>query len=424
MKKPAFAIILTLATLLTACTAPPSTEPSDTTLPSEVALPYSIIQEGGEYYLMFREKPYPHHFSNMTGMILKPEIVFSTFNELRFDIQTANFAKNEWHMLYKFLRASSDPYERKIPIFNHIYVPILPESAQITEIIWGGAYYTIDIHCNEAQKVSFDPFYSQAQYQEAVLSYQNFESSGTNEVTSTSFDPERSATVYHYTFGGAERRLAYYSFTSNGIEYHIAETYDSPEATTPIEIDIYANNNGRYFFITLSGLTLRPSVEWLTSFGVKEEPHLQATVTEPSINESQSYTSEEAKKLFPEHQQLFNDLVTVLMNDDDFLQEGRIPGRESEGAILNSPDSEYMELFSPEDQKIIRQFFQLKPVEIVYSLSGLIEISFAHTPDANSHFTQCHFVYWDDPAHLEEAIKDLQTVYHVDRLADDWILYY
>lgn len=150
------------------------------------------------------------------------------------------------------------------------------------------------------------------------------------------------------------------------------------------------------------------------------------TSDESNLNstEPKSYTSEEAKNLFTEHQQLFNDLVTLLMNDDDFLQKARIPGKEMHGAFLNSPDSEYMELFSSEDQKILRQFFELKPVEICYSLAGLIQITFAHTPDATSRSAHCHFVYWDDQTHLEETIIDLQTTHYVDQLAPGWIIYY
>jgi hypothetical protein len=136
-----------------------------------------------------------------------------------------------------------------------------------------------------------------------------------------------------------------------------------------------------------------------------------------------SYTYEEAKNLFKENQQLFNDLVTILMNDDDFLQEARIPGKEAYGAFLNSPDSEYMELFSSEDQKILRQFFKLKPEEICYSLAGFIQITFSHTPDATSRFTQCHFLFWDNQTYLEEISKDVQTTHYVDQLAPGWIYY-
>lgn len=136
-----------------------------------------------------------------------------------------------------------------------------------------------------------------------------------------------------------------------------------------------------------------------------------------------SYTYEEAKNLFKENQQLFNDLVTVLMNDDDFWRKGTLPGKELHGAILDSPDSEHMDLFSPEDQQIIRQFFKLEPMEIVYSRAGCIEITFSHTPDATSRFTQCHFLFWDNQTYLENISKDVQTTHYVDQLAPGWIYY-
>lgn len=241
----------------------------------EDSRPYDIIQEGSEYFLLLRA-PIPSQPNHTIDP--RPEIIFSSFDELRADIQTANFTQRERSTLHQFGRASLERFEQKIPIFNHIYVPILPESAQIKEIIWHGRSYSVNINCDQAQTVSYYPFVTQAEYQETVDYYQNFETNAEIDITSTSFDSERSATVYDYTTAyGSHRRFVYYSAANKGTEYHIAESYDSPEATVPTEIDIYANKNGRYFFITLSGLTVRPSVEWLTSFGIAEEPHLQVT---------------------------------------------------------------------------------------------------------------------------------------------------
>jgi hypothetical protein len=144
-----------------------------------------------------------------------------------------------WPGLLRAFRAEN-------PIFNHIYVPILPESAHMGEISWHGRLYTVSIECEEASFVGFDPFFTEQDYQEQRNHYQNFNTTSNYDITSITFDPERSATVYHYALGNLERRLVYYSATNNGIEYH-------------------------------SRPTLRPSVEWLTSFGIVEEPHLQLT---------------------------------------------------------------------------------------------------------------------------------------------------
>lgn len=180
-------------------------------------------------------------------------------------------------MLYKFYRASSDPYDRKIPIFNHIYVPILPESAQIRKITWYGNSYILDISCDQARDVNYDPYVTQAEYQKTISHYKDF-AANNKTITSTSFDSERSATVYNYIWpSGSEHRLVYYSVTSNGAEYHIAENYSSPEATVPESTNVYCTDNGRYFSIFLYDQAVRPSVEWLTSFGIVEEPHLQLT---------------------------------------------------------------------------------------------------------------------------------------------------
>lgn len=118
-------------------------------------LPYDIIQEDGEYCLLLQPpiSSRPNHTIDP-----RPKIIFSSFDELRVDIQTANFTQREWNMLYYFGRASSERFERKIPIFNHIYVPILPESAHMGEISWHGRSYTVSIECEEASFVGFNPF--------------------------------------------------------------------------------------------------------------------------------------------------------------------------------------------------------------------------------------------------------------------------
>lgn len=241
---------------------------------SEEARRYDIIQEDGAYYLLLHP-PVPLRPNHTIDP--RPEIVFSSINELRWDILTQNFSEKEWTMLYYFARASLDRSEQKIPIFDHIYRPILPDSTNIDEISWYGKRYSVSIECEEASNVQFNPFLTEQGYQEELDYYQNFNTASNYNITSTSFDPERSATVYQYSVGSMEQRLVYYSATNNGIEYHIAETYGSPESTVPADIRIYANDNGLCFSIYMSNLTLRPSVEWLTSFGIVEEPPLNTT---------------------------------------------------------------------------------------------------------------------------------------------------
>ena len=96
-------------------------------------------------------------------------------------------------------------------------------------------------------------------------------------VQETYVEEERNATVYDYVTAakGLYRQMSY-TVVKNGIEYKIVEKYNISveftsypvSETVPYAVDVYYESGGQYYLIAIFFPAERPSVEWLTSFGV------------------------------------------------------------------------------------------------------------------------------------------------------------
>ena len=89
---------------------------------------------------------------------------------------------------------------------------------------------------------------------------------------------ERDATIYlHTTSAGKFKRVEYTIVTAEG-KIFVAENYrlETIHATDPVSdvipyvIELHGDFGDRYFNCTMFNFTERPSVEWLSSFGLTE----------------------------------------------------------------------------------------------------------------------------------------------------------
>ena len=96
-------------------------------------------------------------------------------------------------------------------------------------------------------------------------------------VKETYVEEERNATVYDYVTAaeGMYRQMSY-TVVKNGTEYKIVEKYNISvtlsvhpvSETIPYAVNVYYESGGQYYLLSISSPAERPSVEWLTAFGV------------------------------------------------------------------------------------------------------------------------------------------------------------
>lgn len=96
-------------------------------------------------------------------------------------------------------------------------------------------------------------------------------------------EPERDAIVYHYWTGVATQKKIHYKIVDGSKTIYIQEEYNlsvhdniTPiSETVPYGINFWGMDNGAYFYGVILDSMERPSVEWLSSFGL--EPYISSS---------------------------------------------------------------------------------------------------------------------------------------------------
>jgi hypothetical protein len=91
---------------------------------------------------------------------------------------------------------------------------------------------------------------------------------------------DRNATEYRYTTDTAKLKTLSYTIKTDDVELIVDETYVlayfpggdlfTPSETLPLDIRIYGKDSNGFFEVYFNKLAERPSVEWLSSFGLIE----------------------------------------------------------------------------------------------------------------------------------------------------------
>lgn len=139
-----------------------------------------------------------------------------------------------------------------------------------------------------------------------------------------------------------------------------------------------------------------------------------ASCSEEPTYDFQKYSTDEVIAMINDNEELFNELVRVLVEDDDFYVKGR--RRELDDAFLGSPYDEQIELLDTHGQQVIHEFFQLKPYMISYEYSQrYIDITFI----GDVQNIECYvFLYWID----KQDTQGLQEFLHTRRQRDYTII--
>ena len=218
---------------------------------------YKVIVKDGEYFLQLGQ--YATDSDENKRLSVGPVIKFESIEEMRNDIQTGSFSEAEWNMLYHMADSS-----RQVHICNisELYEPIYPNSlnSYTVNLIGPKYYYTFfppENFCRVYFYIQSEEYYNEkidpACYEEISA-----------VITSES---DRDATVYRWQ----KYQVITYSISTAEKTLFVKESYDFDKSSTvPFVITIEGVEAGQYFEVAISSLQERPSVAWLSSFGLRE----------------------------------------------------------------------------------------------------------------------------------------------------------
>lgn len=214
-------------------------------------------------------------------------IEFDSVSDLRETLTQETLDEDQLFTIRNFFPRSEDG---RILIIDpqKIAIPTLPPDMMIRSVTLSGTSCTFYIAPPnyETSPVGFrGPFrFSTPKEHEDNMKYlQNFgntfDSKDGYELISKTTTTDRNATIYEYITPAGTFRQIHYVITDGDKTLHIRENYriaPPPDATypvetsetVPIELRVYGSVGENYFSVSSYSLTARPSIEWLSAWGV------------------------------------------------------------------------------------------------------------------------------------------------------------
>lgn len=231
---------------------------------------YYLSVVSGQYYLH-----YPEERSNIWNDL--GTLSFGSLDELIDKIVNNRFEERE----HNVIRTAFAKDENGILLFDldRLFDPVPPRGWEVDEVYWNGtsySFYVSDARIGAADTFAYLYVLPQDAYSETFeREYETFFDREQITVTSRTRTEDRNAEVVLYSTNSADSESIRYTL-SNGVivdERYVLKSNTSllkASELIPQRIHLYYEGEEFCFYATIHGLTERPSVEWLSRFGLSE----------------------------------------------------------------------------------------------------------------------------------------------------------
>lgn len=222
---------------------------------------YSLSVVDGRNYLNFDG-------GNAASSSIKDAVYFETVDAMVTAIRTNSLSPDQCETI----RNSFPQDENGIRIvdLDHVFDAALPDELISRGVVWEGPSYTFEFNDENGvfgnlrvlTKEDYDTLYADQ--------YTAFFDRAGITVLSRGNVADRDAEVVLYEAQDGTRRAIRYAL-ANGVT--VVETYFAPGGTSsaiPVTVELYGETDAAAFYAELYELTKRPTVEWLSRFGLTE----------------------------------------------------------------------------------------------------------------------------------------------------------
>ena len=229
---------------------------------------YSITAKDGLYNLTPKNP-----LSDIDASMRWPLPQFQSVAEMRQGIISGSFTENELYALS--LRSPSAAGGIEICDVNNLYHCTAPADLNLKCITWCGKYY--DFAFSGETVWGGVNCYNKEDYTEKYdREYQFFFTNPYITLLKQEENNERSATIYYGNTDVAELKFICYEIRVGNKKMFVQEIYrlkhnnDKVEVSSevPQRVEFWGEENGGYFYGNFFDFTERPSVEWLSEFGI------------------------------------------------------------------------------------------------------------------------------------------------------------
>ena len=222
---------------------------------------YSLSVVDGRNYLNFDG-------GNASYSSIKGTVYFETVDAMVTAIRTNSLSPDQCETI----RNSFPQDENGIRIvdLDHVFDAALPDELISRGVIWEGPSYAFEFDDENSvfgnlrvlTKEDYETLYAD-QYTAF------FDRAGITVLSRGNVADRNAEAVLYESPDGTLRAIRY--ALANGVT--VVETYFAPGGTSsaiPVTVELYGETDAAAFYATLYELTERPSVEWLSRFGVRE----------------------------------------------------------------------------------------------------------------------------------------------------------
>lgn len=236
---------------------------------------YYITKNNGKFYLEFKE-PSDKEYMNTCGYIY--HINFASLQELYDDFTTGNFTETELdHMRAmeaerEHMRAQHPEIDERlgVPNLNRLCEPVLPEDISWDgRVTWYGSHkYLFSISQKSQFSINFYAI-TKEDFEQQIALYTDIEITSYIKNVSVEQIEDRNATVYTIErYSGVNESYWIYDLSSGDKEMIVKESFPRTDYYTSHRLIVLINEDDCYGFIEIVCNDTRPSVEWLSSFGL------------------------------------------------------------------------------------------------------------------------------------------------------------
>jgi len=235
---------------------------------------YKLIERNGNYYIRLSNVPADSPLSSdVSGTLeIRPAVIFHSIKEMKNDILTGNFTDKELQQIANFNKNAAGNI--LVCDVNKLYEPMLPSDFTSLKVTWWGSSYEFLLSGSSIAPTStFFTFISSNEYanREDPVTFMQTLDTG---IVIESITPisERNATVVEYQVSASHSiRLVSYKIltpvkTLVIYEYYL---YNGNEYVFN-NLEIWGKQANQCFHIGMYSPTERPSIEWLSQFGIRE----------------------------------------------------------------------------------------------------------------------------------------------------------
>ena len=276
MKKILVSLLIILSALLCSCADNPENTPtSESTSGTSAPITETVIAENANYSVVSFGNRHCISIKKEPSGLVRGSVIFDSLREMKDSVINGKLTEEQLMTVASFEK--NEDGSIKICDMQKLYAPKAPAGFEVSKVTWSGETYAFILQ-NNGIAVSLT-YLTEDGYNAKYEESKSFADNKNITVQKTENIAERNAVATYYTTSVASIKKLTYDIKIDDTVLHIEEEYIleiknnvlETSETVPHDISVYGENkeNGTRFFVYVSDLAERPSIEWLSCFDME-----------------------------------------------------------------------------------------------------------------------------------------------------------